>query len=238
MIKCFIIFAALIISSGCFDNAELQRANNEIFILKKDQLRANDQTAAQKTEVASLTARIQQVEADNNALNTKNTELVSQLDRALSDLSGVSNQFEKLKSAILKQRQATYAAQQESQRKREAALKTMEANKPEGYPFRLFNVQFVGKWRVGDVNAEHGKFSIRNYTDEELVGMAIAGRPDGNDSYIDPYTRQLIWRVPTVRVTVPPNSSKENIYIQANKDSRIIVKSNIGSKSVGWGETK
>ena len=233
-----IILASLLLVTGCSDQAELQRANDELFNLKKDLLKANEQVSAQKTEMESLTASIQRVETENQTLQSSNIELQAKLARATSDLSGVSNQYEKLKGAILKQRQATYSAQLEAQRKREATLKNMEANKPDGYPFRIFNVQYVGKWQVGNVNAEHGKFSIRNYTDKEMDGIAISGRPDGNNSYIDPYTRQLIWRVPTVRVTVPPNTSKENIFIQASKDSRIIIQSNIGNKSCAWGETK
>ena len=149
-----VILASLLLASGCSDQAELQRASDELFNLKKDLLKANEQVSAQKTEMESLTASIQRFEAENQTLQSSNIELQAKLARATSDLSGVSNQYEKLKSAILKQRQATYSAQLEAQRKREATLKNMEANKPDGYPFRIFNVQFVGKWKVGNVNAE------------------------------------------------------------------------------------
>lgn len=232
-----IILATLLLAAGCSDQAELQRASDEMFNLKKDLLKANEQVSAQKTEIESLRAQIPQYEAEKQTMQNSNTELQAQLARLTSDLSAVSNQYEKLKSAILKQRQATYSAQLEAQRKREATLKNIEANRPEGYPFRLFNVQFVGKWRVGDVTAEHGRFSIRNYTDKELNILAIAGRPDGNNSFVS-MNGQLVWRVPIVRLSIPANSSKENIYIQANKDTRIIVQSNVGTKTVTWGETK
>ena len=232
-----IILATLLLAAGCSDQAELQRASDEMFNLKKDLLKANEQVSAQKSEIESLRALIPQFEAEKQTLQNSNTELQAQLARLTSDLSAVSNQYEKLKSAILKQRQAAYSAQLEAQRKREATLKNIEANRPDGYPFRLFNVQFVGKWRVGDVTAEHGRFSIRNYTDKELNILAIAGRPDGNNSFVS-MNGQLVWRVPIVRLSIPANSSKENIYIQANKDTRIIVQSNVGTKTVTWGETK
>lgn len=118
------------------------------------------------------------------------------------------------------------ASQAEEKQKSEGAPgKRVEANRPDGYPFRVFNVMFIGLMQKDGVKGDYAKFSVRNYTDQPLSGTVYSRLPDGRV-------------MGSAHLSIPEDSSREGIYIRATKQCRLEIRSNRGVKSVQWGETK
>ena len=218
-----LIFLTLI--CGCKDNEKLQQLNEEL----NQQRFKIENISAQLTETkreseltnSKLMSRIQELESENRIL-------IEQLSGATNELATITERYEKVMAYIAQRKQAQLNARTEEQRRQGDALKKVkEANLPSDYPFRIFNAQYIGKWRQNDVSDNYAIFSVRNYTDKQLEGTATSVK-----SRI--FVRGLGWTEDTLRIIIPPNSTKERLFIRANENGGLRIQSNLGIKEIMW----
>lgn len=225
MNKSAIILFILFAICGC-DNQELYEAYETSSRQKMEIVSLNEQNALLNKDMHDIRARAEESERENKLLIEKNLELIDKLTNLEQELTQAREQYESLKSAILKKRQEDIARHNALQKQREEMLRKVEeeakkAKLPAEYPYRIFDVQHIGTWSVNNEIGDYGRFSVRNYTAKYLEGFAIALGNEGNGK---------------VNLRIPPNSVETNIYFKAQNSRGVKIVSNLGNKEAQWGK--
>ncbi len=209
-LSCIVASAALsFLAVGCASRTELENLREELASLER-RFVAEQQRSSQLE--ASLRDQLHAARRENDQLKTQAQQLEVALGRATNELQKKIVEVEKYESYF---EQKKKVAERERGKMKEAVEQTRVANLPAEYPFRAFDVIFVGKQKRDGVVTDYGHFSIRNYTDQTLTGKALSG-------------------VGYVSLNIPPNGIREDIFIPASEKQPLRFETNLGTKQYEW----
>lgn len=201
-----VLTAVLLFSAmGCArqEQADLDDARARVAVLETDLAQEQGRGAQYQRQLAMLGEQVRRMEADRASLQ-------KQLDDQTAELN-------KYRAHFGRQKQRAEERKVEAEKKKQEMLEaTRKANLPAEYPFRVFDVLYVGRQTHNGETINWGMFSVRNYTAEPLQVRAWS----------------RITQV--VRVTVPPNQSLEKIYVPASEDGSLHVETSAGNSQHRW----
>ncbi len=216
---------SIVLICGCQDSDKLQQLNDEVNRQRVEINNINTQLSDTKRESQLTNSRLM---TRIGELETENRILIEKLSSTTNELAVITDKYSKLTAALEQRKQALLDARSAEQHRQETALnKIREANLPSDYPFRIFSAKFIGQWTQNGIKDNYAVFSVRNYTANQLEGTATSV---GSRVYIQGYG----WREDSVRIIIPPNSTKERYYIRANENGSLRIQSNLGVKEVKW----
>ena len=231
--RTYLGMAVMLLALGCNNDEELRRVYDEKLQLQTQLAGVHGQQNDKKSEIQRLESSRDELQREIRELTDKNAPIFEEIRIVETDLAAAKNKYQHLVTMLQQRREAAVKAYNDAQKQAaEIRAKSIEAQKPGDYPYRLYNVTYIGKWRKDGITASHGTFSIRNYTDKTISISALSSKTSGE--YLDQEYRGLRGD-DVVGFTVPPNSAIEKVYIRANPDGRLIVDSDMGvRRESGW----
>lgn len=190
--------------SGCAGKQEVESL--------KLRLQADEEmlmTEQQKNDVARMEfqALVNTLESKLAAMENEKAVVAQLLVDRTAELEKKTLEAEQLRNQMMEVQQKAAA----ETRKQQALAAAKKASLPAGYPFRVFDVLFVGRQTHNGQTCDYGMFSIRNYTAEPLSVSANG-----------------------VNVTIPANNSQTGIYVPASKSCPLRINTTLGDRKYKW----
>ena len=160
---------------GCSNESDLASLRERVTSLEK-------QVAEQREQSESSLAALRR---ENDALRQQNEELLACLSEATNSLAFTTEKLaqatrtlDAIKERERARRDKLAKSREDEQRRRQEALEQVRnTNQPSEYPFRVFDTMFIGQQYRDGTTREYGRFSIRNYTEQQLTGKAYSTSP-------------------------------------------------------------
>jgi len=209
--KHYIIIVLCLLAVGCAKKSDLDDALNKVTALEQQLITLRTSNANREE---SLTATISRLESNAaNLQSTLNAQFSQRLSAATNTIAQQDIELKRYRAYFERQKELALANEN---KKKDMLENIKQANQAPGDTFRVFDILHVGNKVRNGVSDNYGRFSIRNYTNERLSGVASVGL------YIK------------INIDVPPNSSSEPFYIRSDKKSAFTIDCNLGKKTYNW----
>lgn len=211
--KNLVIVAFGFLFIGCAKQSDLDNARNQVAVLEQ-QLVTLRESAASREE--SLQTKIDRLESENENMNASLSIQFSQkLSIATNTIAQQNKELADYRAYFERQKEMSLAAEN---KKREMLDNIKQASQQPNEPFRVFDILYIGNQVRNGTSDTYGRFTIRNYTDKKIEGIAYSDSHSSNGT----------------KFVVPPNSKSEPIYLRTQKNSEFTVKCNLGKKTYNW----
>ena len=232
----------ILLALGCNNDEELRRVYDEKLQLQTQLAGIQSQQNDKKIEIRRLEANRDDLQREIRKLADINAPIIEEIGMVETDLAAAKTKYQQLVNMLKQRRDAAVKVYNDAQKQAaEMRAKSIEAQKSGDYPYRLYNVTYIGNWRKDGITTSHGTFCIRNYSDREISITAMSEKTSSkylgssNMKYGAFSGVPVTYENDFVSFTVAPNSSKEKVYIRANPEGKLIVDSNLGvRRESGW----
>ena len=227
--RTYLGMAVMLLALGCNNDEELRRVYDEKLQLQTQLAGVHGQQNDKKSEIQRLESSRDELQREIRELTDKNAPILEEIRIVETDLAAAKNKYQQLVNMLQQRREAAVKAYNDAQKQAaEMRNKSKAANVPDEYPYRLFNVTYIGRWRQHGITTTYGVFSIRNYTGSSITIYAESLGTSGKDGMGNDFGHSNA----STTFTVPANSTKEAIYIRANPVERLIVRSSVGVERI------